>query len=434
MPPTGHHQGYYRAPTDPYSRLPRSTSRSRLDAPFFCSNPDHTPWLAVIGILSLDEHFALRRQVRSTWLHGDPRFLTKFVLRGIAALEASVNESAAHGDMLYLKAPASMPRKVGPLLKLMRWLECATTAWPQARLIGKADDDTYIYLPGVGDHLQRTLSFASGAPVYWGSMESFHWHLDAHRPIGFAGKLTTRGGKRALEHCKHRAVPSAALDKANAKRSEMSYGTVRSFALRNATSESGGAVGPFYFARGPLVFVSHVLARQVVAKESWASRELPPAVASGVASKQRQELTWPWEDVFLGLALAHLTGGGGDGASASSPIYMNLPDEYFTARWGFCVSASTLVWHMKTKTQNALERISKAHLWKQQHHCAPPNFHATCSKQDWEGCGEGGSTPVRWRPCTTSFLKPGEEHSCSAEVQDLLKLLYGRPTGTRCAY
>ena len=173
-----HHQGYFRTPADPYMHLPHGLSRARADANRFCAPVDTTPRLAVVGILSPDEHIGLRERLRSTWLASDPRILARFVLRGVQTLVASINESDIYQDLVFVNAPAQMPRKTGPLLKLMRWLECAAVAWPQARLIGKADDDTYIHLTGVADHLERTLSFANGAPIYWGSFESFHWQLD----------------------------------------------------------------------------------------------------------------------------------------------------------------------------------------------------------------------------------------------------------------
>ena len=115
---------------------------------------------------------------------------------------------------------------------------------------------------------------------------------------------------------------------------------------------------------------------------------------------------------------------------------MNIPDETFTARWGFCMAEATLIWHMKTKNPNALERISKAHAWKQQHHCSP-QFEAICGAETWMGCrATAASRALQWRACTTTFPKvdDGKHGSCSAEVHDLLKLYYGRPTGTRCAF
>ena len=354
-------------------------------------------------------------------------------------------------------------------------------------------------------------------------MEAFHWHLDRHRPTGFAGRLTTRGSRRgALDNCRRRAVPASALDAANAAAHELSNGRIRSYpevqagapptarAALHARAASGGgggggiaatgsiyahgkaagsrergAVGPFYFARGPLVFISRALASRVVAPGSWARAELPAAVASG--NETRRELTWPWEDVFLGLAIAHLDGIGGgssgvgvrgssdvggssktataitttSSSSTASPLFMHLGDEYVTSRWGFCLAASTLVWHMRTKTVGALERIAKAGEWARQHHCAPSSFDVKCAKHPWVGCsprddgmggggaeggggagvlpvGEGAAStvaqPMQWRPCTTTFARPEAPHTCSDQVQDLLKLFYGRSTSTKCQF
>ena len=130
-------------------RLPAGIRRARADAPHFCRPTDPAERLAVLGVLSPDEHFQLRTQIRTSWLSSDPQILAYFVMRGLGTLVATLNESAAYGDIVFVDAPSAMPRKSGPLLKLFRWLACATTAWPRARLVGKADDDTFIHLPGV---------------------------------------------------------------------------------------------------------------------------------------------------------------------------------------------------------------------------------------------------------------------------------------------
>ena len=136
-----HHQGYYKTPNDPLSRLPSGTSRTRSNAPLFCSFPEsNANRLAILGIFSPDEHIGLRMQIRGSWLKSEPRILAKFVMRGVDTLTNSIDESAAHGDVIFVNAPAVMPRKSGPLLKLMRWLDCAASAWPAVELIGKADD------------------------------------------------------------------------------------------------------------------------------------------------------------------------------------------------------------------------------------------------------------------------------------------------------
>ena len=340
----------------------------------------------------------------------------------------------------------------------------------------------------VATHLSHTLKFAAGSPIYWGQLEAFHWQLDVHRPVGFAGRLTTRGHRRGLrETCKRRAVPAEAIAAANAAKKELSYGRLRTYpeidtgagALARRHVRSRGATGPFFFARGPLVFVSTELAVKVVTADSWAMRELPQVVASGNVTDR--ELTWPWEDVYLGAALAHLQRGGGEGGGGGgvgggggggggggsggggiaegqathvadvnppSAVLMHLGDEYLDQKWGFCMAPSSLVWHMKTKNEASVERIGKAHEWAKKNHCAPPTFDVRCAAADWVACRQdvdSAQSPMTWRPCTTTFSGRSERrrgraavtalpHSCSDVSQDLLLHFYGRKTGTECRF
>ena len=178
------------------------------------------------------------------------------------------------------------------------------------------------------------------------------------------------------------------------------------------------------------------------------------------------ELTWPWEDVYLGAALAHLQrgGGGGDGGGGSggggiaegqathvadinppSAVLMHLGDEYLDQKWGFCMAPSSLVWHMKTKNEASVERIGKAHEWAKKNHCAPPTFDVRCAAADWVACRQdvdSAQSPMTWRPCTTTFSGRSERRrgraavmaSCSDVSQDLLLHFYGRKTGTECRF
>jgi hypothetical protein len=436
------HRGYLRNPDDPFMRWPQGLPQGRADAPEFCAPRDSSERLAVLGILTPDEHVAHRRVIRNSWLASthSTNILTRFILRGLGARVTSLNESITHRDMIFVRAPAAMSRKVGPLLKLMRWLDCATTAWPNARLIGKGDDDTWVHLGGVEHHLSHSLQSLSGAPMVWGLLEAFHWHLGIHRPTGFAGPFSTRG--RGLELCRRRHIPATMLVGA---RAELSYGRVRSAPL----DADGGVVGPFYFARGPLQFVSRSLAEAVAANGSWARREAAAALES--VNDTTRELTWPWEDVFLGLALAHI-----DAATASRPTYVSIGEELFTQRWGFCLARSSLVWHMRTKSDAALERIAKAEDWSARHHCTP-EFELRCTSREWVGCSGGKHRPASWRSCASRLIprlipSPRPNHDdlnsnttgtprgastaspCSAEMVDLLRIYYNRPTGTRCQY
>ena len=109
----------------------------------FCAAVDPSPRLAVLGIFTTPSHRAYRDAIRASWMaDAEPDvILPRFVLRGIELPASFANESRASSDMVYLRARSSMSRQGGPLLSLLLWFDCAATAWPNAQLVGKADDD-----------------------------------------------------------------------------------------------------------------------------------------------------------------------------------------------------------------------------------------------------------------------------------------------------
>ena len=112
----------------------------------------------------------------------------------------------------------------------------------------------------------------------------------AYRQLPGAGKLErchTRAAPASLSH--ERNVPKAWL-----KSVEPGKGGWLANPDANVT-------GPFFFPKGPLYLISRQLVSETLAGE-WASAEAERAVASG--ADFTDEATWPWEDVFLGAALA----------------------------------------------------------------------------------------------------------------------------------
>ena len=191
------------------------------DASSFCSHPSPDPVLAVLGIFSIDEHERQRREIRGSWLAEPPAGIrVRFVLHGLGALNRSLAESLSHGDTIFLKGPARMQCAHGQLVKQFKWLQCACHAWPRATLIGKADDDAWVHLFDIEHALVRTLAML-GTPasnIYWGTMESFHWHATMRRPVGFAGARFayrrlpegSSSGSGRLEYCHRRAACGSA--------------------------------------------------------------------------------------------------------------------------------------------------------------------------------------------------------------------------------
>ena len=67
-----------------------------------------------------------------------------------------VQEAAEHGDIVFVDEESDAPYKTAPLRSLFAWLRCARRAWPNARLIGKADDDVLVMSSRVVAQLAAT--------------------------------------------------------------------------------------------------------------------------------------------------------------------------------------------------------------------------------------------------------------------------------------
>ena len=84
-----------------------------------------------------------------------------------------------------MDGPAKADRKAGPLYSLLNWLRCAVQTWPEVSLVGKADDDVWINLPGTAEHLRGSLarlqdsSHPAPPRMLWGIMETFGWNTSS---------------------------------------------------------------------------------------------------------------------------------------------------------------------------------------------------------------------------------------------------------------
>lgn len=163
-----------------------------------CRPPDDSPLDAVLGIFSSDGRAAFRREIRSSWMPEgrDAGIEPWFVMRQFGASKTTLNESHEAGDIVFVAANASLGRKSGPLQTFLLWIQCATVAWPHARLIGKADDDVWTHLPSVAAHLRASLAALEleGGPaeMYWGMFENYRWDTDIHRPFEWGSKSEPR--------------------------------------------------------------------------------------------------------------------------------------------------------------------------------------------------------------------------------------------------
>ena len=331
----------------------------------FCSPPDHRAWLAVLGVFSTAHGARARAALRASWMRRERRddeptetIVPRFVLRGLGVRPELLDEAAAHNDTVFVEAASAMSCKAGPLRKLQLWLSCAVAAWPHARFIGKGDDDVWADLPGVALSVAASLThLGAGTQLVWGALEAFHWHAHLHRPVGFSQRRVAKHACRLLVRDSGSDTPGASL----AVPHDVSYGALyartRELGLRElretgaaqgaplqqhtaAARRNATVLGPFAFAKGPLYLVASELVAQLVASAEvrdvarthartqrarmrrsslsalypaspvphlWCAMcpdqvrdEAEAALAS--AHGYHEEVSLPWEDVFLGSA------------------------------------------------------------------------------------------------------------------------------------
>jgi hypothetical protein len=344
----------------------------------------------------------------------------------------------------------------------------------------QADDDTFVHLQATSRHLHQTLLALPGREIYWGNIELYHWFLRTHRPVAFAGRF----GR--LDACQYRAAPAAAAEHPGKPLSRAQLDNASRFPVVPRSPADDGVVGPFPFARGALLFLSRSLAERVVAPGGWAVGEA--AATLRTADVRRAEATWPWEDVFLGLALAHapayrdadvahgprdadaahsprartaalqplqprasaIHNSARDDAargaaravalapSAEGPAVVHVGDAHFVNRWNekrFCISPSAMLLHLRWKSNATLRRIGLAREWAGTHHCDPP-WKLECLRRTYTGCDAGGSKQrdagggMVWTMCASLVLPaPGNASSCSTRLVEVV----GLETGTACS-
>ena len=146
----------------------------------------HRPQLLVaLGISSHEGHTTLRSAMRATSFAMLPFDVeVAFVLRGIGLQNESqlAAEAAAHADLWLVRASATLPRSVGPLVTQLLWFKCAARAHPAVPWIGRADDDGWLRvdaLPILLTRVGEAMAVRNSSRALVGSMFTYKWYNDS---------------------------------------------------------------------------------------------------------------------------------------------------------------------------------------------------------------------------------------------------------------
>lgn len=362
---------------------------------------DSTPFLAVLGVFSLQSRYSWRVEHRTSWMHTAPALVcSRFVVRGKDAEERVLNESSQHGDIVFVDAPAGAGRKTGPLYTLHRWLHCASRAWPRAMHIGKADDDVWAHLPTLAAHLQSSADALNSdgnnaTDMIWGFMETSFWDFGIHRPLLFGS------AHWLMEDCKRYEGNASKVWRTNMVPGSLARAVAETRKRADAGQGRGYVFGPSAFAKGPLWFMSSALVAELAA-EVEVTRYLE-ATLDGLNDTLKEGIL-PWEDVWLGAVLSQVVRGRGRGLAL-----VHIGWNVFTETWAFLAAPSTFLWHAKSKAPYRVTRLTG---WARRRHCELPRTALHCHRP-WVSCS--GAT---WRRCEW-------QHACSAGCSTVLVGLGG---------
>ena len=255
------------------------------------------------------------------------------------------------------------------------------------------DDDLWVDIVGIERHLRASLALAARLPrsssssdppaIYWGSFTAMYFSKKLSRFIGdLSRKPMYWGHNAATVNCtQQRELPPMYRSQ------ERSYAAFAASATASSRSVES-VVGPFHFAKGALYCMSASLA-QLLASDQWLQGEVDRLLAAPLSNA-----LWPFEDVFVGYALAHTAGRAAKGASL---LALDIGEDVFTDDYGMLVAPGTLIWHMKLKVP---ERIALLDTWMRTHHCnvGVERLQTRCDKQSYVSCDL-----AQWRRCTVAY-------------------------------
>ena len=343
---------------DPWQYVPSASD------PPFCAPPNAPPLDAVLGVITTQQS-SWRESVRSSFFRfaSEPGLLLRIVLRGINASQLVREEFVRHGDTIFLRAPASLSAGRGPLTSTLLWLSCAVDAWPNARHIGKAEDDTWLHLPDIMSSLRVSrdaLAARNVHELYWGHVQSYYWNETAQRPFAFGHSF---GEGTCVVNATGNTTSSRGRFRLN------------SHAVQH---------GPFSFACGQLYFLSRGVTSQLVndaptrRRAAAALGTADTARSGGPAGVDRWRAGQVWEDVWIGYALSQLR-------PSPSLGVVRLSSNMFWETWGFAAMPSTIVWHAKTKDPRRPPRLHEYMVTLQQHCNRRPSAPVQCRDHQSRG-------------------------------------------------
>ena len=201
----------------------------------------------LIGVMSFRSPVAAgRRHSIRQLMHRSPATAVRFVLA-----DSAPDSDSMADDVLLLAVPES-GRTLGTYLLTNAYLRWATKLQPAVKYIGRADDDALFDLPTVLSEVRSVAASGWSSLIYGPFHEWYMWAVDAMLPTCFDFSRT-RFLAAVLEG-RRRIAAAPAHNRSLAR-------VIPRFQRECLYAD---AVGPYPFAKGPLVVYSRSVAERLV--------------------------------------------------------------------------------------------------------------------------------------------------------------------------
>lgn len=348
----------------------------------------------------------LRASARQSTAWTTGQVVLRFVLAGnpvkppymrpgkASELTAAYSEAATHGDMLFLNTSEDTFRCSA---KYLLWFRHVASTWPAARFMATGDDDIYIQFEHLEAEMRLVHAQTAGEPALWGLLTWAAYYNNAtfSPSVEFMGwGVTDVRAWRFRERVEACATFGTACAAAK----------IREGPLFDVRSGQVDPIGPWPFANGPLMAVSHELGRLIAADElPWAWLDAlgrTKLVRRAVRERRRpfhvaRKGCWPAGDAVFGLWITRLAALRRFNVSLINSPFMKQHHTWPTSTHGAFSNSSIVMHDLKDNRTDFFWRFAER---RGSGPFAPTARTCdTCAAMGW--ATSPGSAHAKWRCC-----------------------------------
>ena len=261
-------------------------------------------------------------------------------------LVEAYSEAVTHGDMVFLNASEDTFRCSA---KYLLWFRHVASTWPAARFMATGDDDVYVQFDHLEAEMRLVHAQTAGEPALWGLLTWAAYYNNV--TLTPSGDFQGWGVADASAWRFRQRVEACAAPGRSCAAARLNEGT-----LLDVRKGQVDPIGPWPFANGPLMAVTHELGRLLETDElPWAWLDAlgkTKLVRRAVRERRRpyhvaRKGCWPAGDVIFGFWITRVAARRGINVSLINSPFMRQHHTWPTSTHGVFSNASIVMHDLK---------------------------------------------------------------------------------------